>query len=88
MLSVSLSPTDCFIIYCAKEEDWLKNPSLLSKIFLTTFELIEISASDGNKIKDIVEIQFDYNCSVMLQFESLTKKQQWCDEIDKIRCMC
>ncbi len=95
MLTISLSPFDCYINYCSKEEDWLKNNQSVPKLQLKKFLLINNtnigthSGAAGSKTKEnhLIEIQFDNNYSIILQFESMTKKQQWFNEIEKIRCM-
>ncbi len=83
VLNVALCPTDCYITYYAKEEHWLSNQPVACKLSLNTFKLIKNDMS--SKSKDHIEIEFE-QYAIVFNFASITKQQQWFDELDRIRC--
>lgn len=83
VLCSHLSPTDCFITYCSREDEWLMNQQTLPKIKLQKFQL-DRSNSDNSRIRDHLVLSLGHY-SLYLQFGSLSKQQQWFDELEKIR---
>lgn len=83
VMKTSLSPLECSITYCNKEEDWIEKEKSLHKVHLCK----KFTLSGGVKTSkgDQLFIEFE-DLSMVLQFASLTKLQQWRDELDKIRC--
>ena len=59
------------------------NQQTLPKIKLHKFQLNR-SNSDNSRIRDHLVLSFEHY-SLYLQFGSLSKQQQWFDELEKIR---
>ena len=86
VLSVNLSPMDSHLIYCPKEEDWLMNRPSIPKLPLRKFNIVSNEVNAKRNKDNHLEIEFEHY-SVILNFSSLTQKQQWYDELEKMRCM-
>ena len=86
MLTTHLSPLECHISYCSKEEDWLVNNDTINKLYLKTFEASRLDPAAGSKKSNeqIIEITF-LRFSLLILFDSMSKLQQWLDELKKIR---
>lgn len=84
VLSTNLSPLQCYISYCNKEEEWLKNNST-SKIPLKSFQLTRLNVNTKKANELIIEIGFTYY-SLLLLFDSMSKLQQWMDTLERLHC--